>query len=170
MALQLFKISDVLVESPVTTVTFNSIPSGYTDLKIVCSSRDNTAAAWGSIYLRFNGSTTSYSGIQIYGTGSAAASTSSSIWGTNYALAGRPAGNDATALTFGNSDIYIPNYTSSNNKSISGDGVGENNGTSSFAMLVASLWSNSSAITSIEVMTPGQLFQAGSTFTLYGIL
>lgn len=170
MALQLFKIASTTVESPVTTVTFSSIPSGYTDLKIVCSGRDDTAAAWGSIYLRFNDSITSYSGLQLYGDGSAVASTSSANWGTTYALAGRPSGASSTASTFGNSEIYIPNYTSSNNKSISGDGVGENNGTSSFAMIVASLWSNTAAITKIEVMTPGQLFQVNSTFTLYGVL
>ena len=44
MALQLFKIETVEVSSPVTSVTFSSIPQGYTDLKLVASVRSNRAA------------------------------------------------------------------------------------------------------------------------------
>ena len=38
-------------------------------------------------------------------------------------------GSKATSGTFASYDIYIPNYTSSNPKSISWDGVTENNST-----------------------------------------
>jgi hypothetical protein len=43
----------------------------------------------------------------------------------------------ATAGTFSNSEIYIPNYTSSNQKSFSSDSVTENNATSAIAILSA---------------------------------
>jgi hypothetical protein len=75
----------------------------------------------------------------------------------------------STANTFGNVAIYIPNYTSSNNKSISVDGVGENNATTAFADLYAGLWANSSAITSITLYNIISDFAEFSTATLYGI-
>jgi hypothetical protein len=56
----------------------------------------------------------------------------------------------ATANTFGNTEFYIPNYTSSNYKSFSVDGVTENNATAAFA-LYAGLWSNTAAITSFRL-------------------
>ena len=153
-----------------SSISFNSIPqTGYTDLVIKASTRDNTAYDWGSLYLTFNGSSTGYSGIQLSGTGSAAGSSSSSSWGTTYANAGRSTGANTTANTFANTEIYIPNYTSSNYKSFSVDAVSENNATAAFAALVGSLWSNTAAITSISLFSPSQTLQPYSTFYLYGV-
>jgi len=65
--------------------------------------------------------------------------------------------------------LYFPNYRSSNNKSVSGDTVGENNGTQAFARLVAFLFASTNAITSITLkLSTGNLAQH-STATLYGI-
>jgi len=44
MALQLFKIADTTVGSPVNTISFSNIPSGYTDLKVVFSLRNDVAS------------------------------------------------------------------------------------------------------------------------------
>ena len=154
------------------SVTFSNIPqTGYTDLVVKASVRTGTGGEWGTLNAQFNGSTSGYSGIQVHGTGSAAGTSSSASWGTNLIIVGRPTGASATANTFGNSEFYIPNYTSANYKSISSDGVTENNATAAFAALVAGLWSNTAAITSIKIFdadTAGDIKQY-STFYLYGV-
>jgi hypothetical protein len=147
------------------SVTFSSIPqSGYTDLKLVHSSRVSRAAYHDSILLSFNGLTTNRSQRRIYGTGSSVASTADTLM-----YGGQAPGSTATANTFGSSEIYIPNYTSSNFKSSSEEGVSENNATNAQADMNANLWSSTAAITSIT-LTPesGGTFNQFSTFSLYG--
>ena len=78
-------------------------------------------------------------------------------------------GASATASTFGNSEIYITNYASSNYKSFSGDISSENNSASGTLALGASLWSNTAAITSVKVTPNGGTFAQYSTAYLYGI-
>ena len=155
-----------------SSVTFSGIPqTGYTDLVVKASARTGTSGEWGTLNAQFNGSTTTYSGVQLYGTGSAAGSSSSASWGTNLIIVGRPTGATATANTFGNSEFCIPNYTSANYKSVSSDGVTENNATAALAAFVAGLWSNTAAITSIKIFdadTAGDIKQY-STFYLYGV-
>jgi hypothetical protein len=74
-----------------------------------------------------------------------------------------------TANTFGNTDIYIPNYAGSANKSVSVDTVEENNGTTARALLGAILWSNTAAITALGLTPVSGSFVQYSTATLYGI-
>jgi hypothetical protein len=151
------------------SVTFSSIPSTYTDLKLVISARDARADVQVSnIYFNFNssGAGTNYSGLYMYGTGS---STTSSTAGISSGAAAFSTGAINTSSTFGNAEVYIPNYTSSNYKSLSSESSTENNGTAGFNLLLAGLWSNTAAITSI-VMTPLYTpFSQYSTFYLYGI-
>jgi len=147
------------------SVTFANIPqTGYTDLKIVVSARTDNAN--NTIYLgtEFNGVTTGYSARDLYGTGSAAASRVPT--GT---FAPVIPGSTSTANTFSNMEIYIPNYTSSANKSYSADSVTENNGTTAFQAMTALLWSNTAAITSIKLTPELGSLVTGSTFSLYGI-
>jgi hypothetical protein len=84
-------------------------------------------------------------------------------------IGGQGSGNGATASTFGNGEVYIPNYAGSTNKSMSADGVSENNGTEAYTDLIANLWSNTSAITSILLYPDSGTWQQYSTATLYGI-
>jgi hypothetical protein len=148
------------------SVTFANIPqSGYTDLKIVFSARVNTTNDL--FILGFNGSTSGYSNRWIYGNGSSASSGNN---GSYTQLISWVDTSDNTASTFGNAEVYIPNYTSSNYKSYSADFVTENNATGAEAGFMASLWSNTAAITSIKFESIiGSNLLAGSTFSLYGI-
>jgi hypothetical protein len=160
-------ISSVTVGSGgAANITFSSIPQTYTDLVIKLSSRTNRGTVVGDfVVVSFNGNTANRSSRDLYGSGSG---TFSGSYSTMYgALANS---GDSTASTFGNAEIYIPNYTSSNNKSISVDSVSENNATEAYTYLNAGLWSNSSAITSVT-LTPnvGTLFNQYSTAYLYGI-
>ncbi len=50
MALQLFKIQSVEISSPTSSVTFSSIPQGYTDLKLVGSVRSAVTNPYDFIY------------------------------------------------------------------------------------------------------------------------
>jgi hypothetical protein len=155
----------VELNASAASVTFANIPqSGYTDLKVVISSRITDPDAGALVYLRPNGLTTNQTLKRLRGTGTAASSASSTI------IYSDTDGAYNTANTFGNCEFYIPNYTSSDYKSISGDGVGENNATESYMIMTASLWSSTSAITSLSFFPSGSSnFVQYSTFSLYGL-
>jgi hypothetical protein len=167
MALQLFKITDVTVASPVTSVTFSSIPQGYTDLKLVVSARSDRSSTDDLLNINFNGVSTNQSSRWMKGDGSSA---TSGTYSSNLYLLWIDAASD-TANTFSSNEMYIPNYTSSNSKSISVDGALENNATLATVSLVAGLWSSSAAITQIDITSVfSAKILANSTFTLYGVL
>jgi hypothetical protein len=160
-------ISSVTVGSGgAANIEFTSIPNTYTDLKIVFSLRDasNTGDVWDWLDLTFNSNTSNYSARMLYGTGSATGGTSN----TTQIKYGYYTSSTATASTFGNGEIYIPNYLDSNYKSILGNAVSENNATAAIATLQAGLWSNSSTITSVK-LTARISFAQYSTAYLYGI-
>jgi hypothetical protein len=153
------------------SVTFANIPqTGYTDLKVVASTRSAAANAVDALYGRFNSSSTGYTNRILYGETTGVGSFSPSI---SYAHLGYGVGGNGTANTFSNLEIYIPNYTSSNNKSVSVDAVTETNAANTQAgvqSFEAALWSNSAAITSITfTQESGNNFVANSTFSLYGL-
>ena len=147
-------------------IEFTSIPATYTDLLVKYSLRLDSnpqSGVWSSINISLNSSSSNFSYRLLFGTGSAASSqtgTTEVIWVDSSA---------ATASTFGNGEIYFPNYAGANNKSFSADFVTENNGTSALAGLNALLWSNTAAITAIKVAPPSGNFAQYSTATLYGI-
>ena len=147
-------------------IDFTSIPQTYTDLVVLISGRSNRDnSPQDVISIGINGSYTNMSGFRL---GSSGSTVFAGGGGIDYFGVG--AGDTGTANTFGNALIYIPNYTSSNNKSISIDQVSENNATQALAGLTAGLWSNSSAITNIALIpTTAGNFSEYSTATLYGI-
>jgi hypothetical protein len=150
--------------SAAASVTFSSIPQGYTDLKLIITARNATASLTG-MYIAFNGSTSGFTNKLLEGNGSSAASASLARY------IGVENSGSATANTFSNGEVYIPNYAGSTNKSFSADNVSENNGTAAYASLNAGLWSSTAAITSISLdIFTGQNFAQYSTATLYGIL
>jgi hypothetical protein len=164
MANTFIKIQTVTLTGTQANIEFTSIPQTYTDLKIVMSARVNASSVSESCKMTFNGVTTGYSNRYIFGSGSAASSGSD----TNAFTFRVPSGT-STASVFGNGEVYIPNYTSSNYKSFSDDSVSENNDASSGAILTANLWANTAAITSITITPFNGSFVQYSTATLYGI-
>ena len=146
-----------------SSVTFANIPqTGYTDLVVKASVKYSTASV-GLLYISFNGSSSSFTGLYLQGNGTSAASASLARY------IGAINGSDYTANTFSNSEIYIPNYTSGSNKSFSSDSVTENNATPSYQNLNAGLWSNTSAINQVTLTPDTGSFVANSTFYLYGV-
>jgi hypothetical protein len=153
------------------SVTFANIPqTGYTDLKVVISARSTRSDyTFGSVSIVFNSTTSGYSYNWLKGDGSNPNTGTGSSIAYLLNLYAAPS-STATANTFGNSEFYIPNYTSSNFKSVSIDTVAENNATLAQATLTAGLWSNTAAINSITLSeTNGNAFTANSTFSLYGL-
>jgi hypothetical protein len=145
------------------SIDFSSIPATFTDLCLQLSLRqDNSALNYAS--MRFNNATTNFTFRALEGTGTAAASFNGST-GTY----GFPVPSTATASTFSNAQIYIPNYAGSTNKSFSVDSVTENNGAAAYADLIAGLWSQTTAINRVTFFTAGGNFVQHSTAYLYGV-
>ena len=158
-----------------SSVTFDNIPqTGYTDLKIVASARSNRGAYEDSFNVRVgngtvdSGSNYGYNAFYEYDnsnfTSDLALAQTAMSWQSPASAA------QAGANIFGNSDLYISNYTSSVGKSFSCDSASENNASQQLLGFTAGYWSGTSAI-NIITMSPrsGTLFYAGSTFSLYGI-
>jgi len=144
------------------SITFTSIPQDGTDLVLFISGRTATTNAVDGIRLAFNGSNAS-SARRLYGSGTTVTSDT-----TN----GHPFFDSATntSNTFGNSTIYITNYTGSTNKLFSVDGANETNATQSYQGISAGLWSNTAAITEIAVSAETATnLQVGSIISLYKI-
>ena len=149
------------------SIDFTSIPATYTDLLVLCSLRNATASTAQSGWVKFNSSSTGYTHRYISGDGASASSASDAAATRIYI--GQVDGANATASTFANISIYIPNYAGSNYKSVSIDGTQETNATTAYATLSGGLWSNTAAITSISLETTAGNYTQYSTATLYGI-
>jgi len=148
-------------------IEFTSIPATYTDLLIKMSLRSNRSIAVDGIVMRFNNDTTSgnYTAKRVYGSGSGSPASNSPNDGMTFMN-----GNTATSSTFGNAEIYIPNYAGSTAKSSSVDGVSENNATEAYAGIYTLLWSGTSAISSIKITSEeADTILQYSTAYLYGI-
>lgn len=166
MAANYVLLERIELNASAASVTFANIPqSGYTDLKVVASARSDRSGARGYINVYFNGTFTNQTNRRLLGDG-ASASSSSEANNWSFIIPGA----SQTANTFGNAEIYIPNYTSSNAKSFSIDAVQEENATTAYATLVAALTTNTAAITSVTLI-PGNSdnFVQYSTFSLYGL-
>jgi hypothetical protein len=146
------------------SITFSSIPSTYTDLVLLMSLRQSGAG--NNVRYSINGTTTGYSERLLYGSGSSAGSISGS---TTYFEFVYTNGSGETANSFGNLQVYIPNYAGSQHKSISVDSVYENNSTGATQALTAQLWSNTAAITSMTITPSTTNWLQYSTAYLYGI-
>jgi hypothetical protein len=151
------------------SIDFTSIPSTFTDLCVFVSARSSSNVggnSWAPARGGFNTSTANFTYRALYGNGSSASSSS----GTS-AEFGFGTSSSATANTFGNFSIYIPNYAGSTYKSVSTDSVTETNATTTLASLEANLWSNTAAITSIQLTCDASygIWAQYSTAYLYGV-
>jgi hypothetical protein len=153
-------IASQTLGSAAASVTFSSIPQGYTDL--VLSLWVKSPVTNGDMAMQFNFDTGSnYSNTQLYGDGSGAYSNR----GTNQTYA-RVGNNSQT--NEGLTVVHIQNYSNSITfKTIlSRSGSAQSGGVVAFV----NLWRNTNPITSL-VITPGAggNWGAGSTFSIYGI-
>jgi len=152
-------IATQTLSSAAASVTFSSIPQGYTDLILVV---DNLVDTNGYCYLRYNNdSSSNYSRTFIVGNGSAANSYRSSNQ-TQIDFNARTSGtgylNKMQIMNYSNNTTYKTALIRSDMASAESDAF-------------VTLWRSTSAITQINIISPsGSGIQSGSTFTLYGIL
>jgi len=150
-----------------TSIDFTSIPQTYTDLILIVSARNGGAGttATDSLQLRLNGSTTGYTYRSLFQIGTTTYSA------TNATNAIYSNGGDSTSNTFGNTNIYLPNYALSTSKTWSVDSVAEQNvGTGVWLNISANAWSTSAAVTSLFLVSLNSYnFQQYSTAYLYGL-
>ena len=166
MATTFVKIQTITVGAGGTSsIDFQNIPQTFTDLLLKVSLRTDRAVIADALDITFNNTTANRTYRELYGTGAAAVSGNSTG-----GLAGYIPSASSTASVFGNTEIYIPNYRSANNKSSSVDSVGENNATTAYTHFIANLWSDTSAINRITLSSSysATLVQYTSA-TLYGI-
>ena len=145
------------------SLEFSSIPQTYTDLVLVASLRSSNDRF---LSLRFNSSTTGFTNKQLVGEGSTINNQNRTDTFVGYI-----SNYQDTAATFANTSIYVPNYAGSTNKTFLIDTVSENNATTAYQGIVAGLWSNTAAITSIQlfILASNGYMVADSSASLYGI-
>lgn len=147
-----------------SSIDIQNIPNTYNDLLLVLSLRGSTNS-WNSHRLYFNNSNSSLSYVYLLGDGANASASS----GANGYI-GTIGGTNTTTNTFSSSCIYIPNYTSSYNKSYAVENVAENNATTGYLAVVAGMWTSSSVINRITIVSDGAAnWVQYSSATLYGI-
>jgi hypothetical protein len=149
------------------SIEFTSIPQTFTDLFALCSVRSSHSASDVDLFLRINGdSGNNYGKRRLIGNGSTVSS--DSLTSTDAIRLGNINAATSTASTFSSVAFTLPNYAGATTKSLSSDSVSENNATAALQMIIASSWSDTAAVTSINFLTFSD-FVAGSTISLYGI-
>lgn len=146
-----------------SSILFSSIPQTYTDLYLAISHRNTGAESQARI--RINGDTgTNYPKRWLtIDNGNISSYTDSErfpFWTQN---------SGQTANTFGNTSMYFSNYRVSSNKLMLTESVTENNASSVYSLLGIMQWSNTNAITSIELEMAAFSYAQYSSATLYGI-
>ena len=156
-------IQTTTLGSAAATVTLSSIPSTYTDLVLIISTRFAGGGGASAIQAQFNSdSGSNYSQTQLSGDGS----TASSFRGTSTTSAAFGLATD-TANEFATSIIQLQNYSNTTTYKTS---LVRGNIASDRVRAIVNLWRNTQAIDSILLQNNGATnFVAGSTFTLYGI-
>lgn len=151
-------------------ISFNNIPQTFTDLKIVVSQRNGSANLYEALAFRFDSTDASYSHTSLSGDGSSTFSSRVSAGNGYFSYNGQMAvvGGNASANVFGNYELYIPNYTSSQFKAFTIDGVTENNG-NAISYSGAGLYRTNAPITFFQVGGYTVSPVNGSTVSIYGI-
>tara|TARA_R110000782_G_scaffold233431_1_gene319542 strand:+ start:187 stop:690 length:504 start_codon:yes stop_codon:yes gene_type:complete len=147
------------------SIEFTGIPQDGVDLQVLLSARGANSGNYNPVYIRFNSVTSGYLYCNLFGNGSAVTSDANSSSAIETII---PTAS-ATSLVFGSINLKISNYASSTNKSLSLDCVTENNATSSIQRITAGAWANTSAITSMQIITSGGNLVEHSTASIYKI-
>lgn len=166
-----------LIESKTLSTTqanieFTSIPQTYTDLILVISARSSfNSADCDLVTMRFNGATSGYSGRRLYGIPPSTVGSDGNSGGGAFLAIGPISAALNTSNTFGSTQAYIPNYTSSTSKSSSSESVQETNATAAQMEIYAGLSNVTTGITTITLgLQNGGSYVAGSMASLYGVL
>jgi hypothetical protein len=151
-------LDETTVGTAVPSITFTSIPQGYTDLVLVCTF-NGSSFSWSTRV--GNGSADSganYSITRLYGTGSAAAS--NRYTGETYFTGNITGAADTNCI------IQFNNYS---NTTTYKTALNRFNDAGAIVFAIAGLWSNTAAINTVQIVATSGSLPVGSTFSLYGI-
>lgn len=149
------------------TITFSSIPQTYTDLVVKFSLRCDTGNV--EMYTTFNSDSTNKYTYKIIRANPAAGGVSADSGSSTTYSKFYINWSSTTANTFGNGEMYIPNYTSSNNKLFSSEMISENNSNDAWSQIQSAIYASTNAITSITFTANTGNFVQHSTAYLYGV-
>ena len=150
------------------SIKFTGIPATGKDLLLLTSLRISAAEYADNYYLEINDNTgANYNKRRLTGY-NGAVQTSSETGSTLWQIESMLPGSLTTSNTFGNHAVYISNYAGSANKSASFDGVSENNASQAAPGIAALSWSQTAAISTLELLQFGaSTFVQHSTASLY---
>ncbi len=156
-------IATTTLGSASSPITFTSIPSTYTDLRLVLVFNTGGASGNTNARITFNSDTgTNYSKTTLRGDGASATSTRATS--ASFIDIGQ-----ATSVNWAMSTMDIFSYAGSTNKTTLTENNSDINGSGNVYREVA-LWRSNSAITSITITSSSaNNFATGTTATLYGI-
>jgi hypothetical protein len=156
----------------VSSVTFSSISSSYTDLKLVYSNRGSLLYTSDSNYARVrpNNVTSGYYGrYLVWDIGANSMYTAGTLTGDGYY--GWATADGFTSGIFANGEIYICDYasTSTFKPAMSMSYAGNNAGNVYYSGMYGTLYRANTAISSLVISNVNGDFIANSNFYLYGI-
>ena len=155
-----------------SSIDFTSIPSTYTDLVVKLSGRSTASFTRRTLRITINNSTTAsdYADRYLLGNGASASSSADAAGSQSYIVGWDLPAATGTSNTFANIEIYIPNYANSSAyKSLSIDGVGEENGTTAYMGLVAGIYNQNTAISRVTLTPDSGNFAQYSSAYIYGV-
>jgi hypothetical protein len=165
MAITYDSIATNTTTGSTASISFSSIPSTYTDLRLVVY--HTVISNTGGLYITFNNDTaTNYSFTMLEGNNTVLAGSignnNNYIWGANT----NPANSTNPALwTF---DIF--EYSDAQFKTVLSDVSSARDATNSYLFKTVGMWRSTSAVSSIQIVAQNFNFGAGTVATLYGIL
>jgi hypothetical protein len=158
-------IATTTLGSAASTITFSSIPSTYTDLRVVINT---TLTANGDITFRINNDSSSlYSFTNLYGYNGTNVYTGVS---NNRTSIGINSGTTTSSLQPIFATLDVMSYGGSTNKTVLLTSAQDLNGNNYSSVEVAvGLYRSTTAINSITFLLASTTFKIGTTATIYGI-
>lgn len=158
-------IATTTLTSTASTITFNSIPGTYTDLRLVFVGTVDAGGSGSGLRLKINNDgSTLYSLTEVYGDGSSAAA--ARVSNNAFAYLSNATGLSTTVPTFATVDFF--SYAGSINKFFLSTLQGDKNGSGAVEYM-AHRYQSTNAITRIDIYPANPNFASGTTATLYGI-
>jgi hypothetical protein len=168
----------VLSETSATISIANLPQTGYKHLRVLLSGRADEANGGyqNGFWLTLNGATSNYTHLFLQYEGSTSINSDANNYysRTSAIPLGGAVPSDWTANTYGNTEFWITNYTSSDSKAVMSEGTGGNFGGFGTIMAIGGLWSDSTAVNTItlDAFSNGNgaaNFVQGTSVSVYGI-
>jgi hypothetical protein len=156
-------IATTTLSTTTSTITFDSIPQTYTDLKVIVNNL--SVGTGGYMGLRFNNNSTSNAYISNVLRANISAASATSDEGTILLLAYDGLSSDTIPAVH---EIHVQSYTNNKHKSLLA-AISADRNNAGFVYRTVGLWRNTAAITRIDLIAQNWNFTSGTTATVYGI-